>query len=45
MSTKTDLIEAVAESIKQGLKLLLLGDDHDDPPPPSQTESNHKPSD
>ncbi len=44
MSTKTELIEAVTESIKQGLKLWLLGDDPDDPPPPPQYESNHKPA-
>lgn len=45
MSTKTDLIEAVTESIKQGLKLWLLGDGPDDPPPQHQNESTHKPSD
>lgn len=44
MSRKTDLIEAVSESIKQGLKLWLLGDDMEDPPPPPQNESNHKPA-
>lgn len=44
MSTKTDLIEAVTESIKQGLKLWLLGDDPDKPPP-TKPESNNMPSD
>lgn len=43
MSTKTDLIEALTESIKQGLKLWLLGDDPDDPPL-TQSELNHKPA-
>lgn len=42
MSTKTDLIEALAESIKQGLKLWLTGDNPDDPPPPPET--HHKPA-
>ena len=43
MSTKTELIEALTESIKQGLKLWLLGDDPNEPPPP-QSEPNHKPA-
>ena len=45
MSTKTDLIEAVTESIKQGLKLWLLGDDPDPPPSQPKSESYHKLSD
>ena len=44
MSTKNDLIEAVTESLKQGLKLWLLGDDPDEPPQTPQSEPNHKPA-
>lgn len=44
MSTKIDLIEAISETVKQGLKLLLLGDDSDGPPKSQQTESNQKPA-
>lgn len=43
MSTTNDLIEAVTESIKQGLKLWLLGDDPDHPPS-TQNESNNEPT-
>jgi len=45
MSTKNNLIDAITESIKQGLKLWLLGDDPDAPPSQPKSESYHKPSD
>lgn len=40
MSTKTELIEALTESIKQGLKLWLLGDDPGNPPTPKPISTN-----
>ncbi len=42
MSTKTDLIDSLTESIKHGLKLLLIGDEQD--PPDDTNQQSEEPT-